>query len=95
VFKDYSFNMTTKNNVHRKFNTGKSYQTCIAWKNINSKHLREWTSQPNQQPQALTGGKERLHQIILPPPPHSKTTSSYITTSSLLKPFHPHCPSTT
>ena len=78
VVKDHSCNiMTNRINVHRKFNTGKSYQTCTAWKNINSEHLREWVSQPKQQPQALNGGKEQLHQIIpptilTPQPPNSQ-----------------------
>jgi len=45
VVKDHSFNiMTTRINVYRKFSTGKSYQTCTAWKNTISEHLREWTS---------------------------------------------------
>ena len=53
VVKDHSFNiMTTRINVHRKFDTGKSYQTCTAWKTINSKHLREYiTAQSTTGPQ--------------------------------------------
>jgi hypothetical protein len=39
VVNDHSFHMTTRINVYRKFNTGKSYQTCTAWKNIISEHL--------------------------------------------------------
>ena len=93
VVKDHSFNiMTSRINEHRKFNTGKSYQTCIAWKTINSKHLREWTSQHNQQPQALNGGKEQLYQLISPcPPPFRphKPLTHYFLSSQALPPSLP------
>ena len=93
VVKDHSFNiMTSRINEHRKFNTGKSYQTCIAWKTINSKHLREWTLQHNQQPQALNGGKEQLHQLISPcPPPFRphKPLTHYFLSSQALPPSLP------
>jgi len=44
-----------------------------------------WTSQPNQQPQALNGGKEQLHQFIPPPPfrPHKLLTHYFLSSQAL------------